>query len=684
MVATRVHFVYQASVVRLLFIQESRDALKQETQRKRVENLNYMSQTRRRNSQGPPARLGWPAACSSGSASVSESCNVAPRKAKRSRKTSCSINSPKLWTERYAPTQVQHVCVAPKKAKEIARWIEEAALLRPHSGKLLILVGAPGIGKSTLVRLIAKERRMQVAECNESCTTSFLPTTGNTAGILTVDQQSPLDSFQQFLEECGAGCLALDLSLSQKPKQQVVVDRTGDNNNEASPSTTSKKRKSSWTMKSAADKLEGHTLILLEELPNLHTPDAKRRFQHIMDQHVRHSVVPTVLIVSDVVEGKCRPDLLEGWISPSLLYHSSAVRKIEIHPPTQARFYKALQRVAADQGFAITKYHAQNLHQQTHGDLRSAIYTLQFEHTGGCSQKKAAPGTTTTLATHDQKLSTFHALGKLLYAKRKSLQPKNRSRTDDRGPLEFDPENVIEQSAADIGSVLSFVGFHGVDFFSDVSELSGALDHFSDAAFLLDRPSLQQGRYSHGSHNSLFPNAYAASLAGRAVAHANRHPAPNKFRSFSAPKVFEVMRKRRENQWQLQYLDQRLSASHRLALGRSGLLASDQLPYMRKLLPAHVLGGSLDRLHSNFRPMNSTKGGDESVEVEEARWKEQEAILELDDIVEDEDSLLGEEEEMQEMVKVESLKSLAERSACNGSPASSSPTSTMEPSVGPR
>jgi cell cycle checkpoint protein len=364
-----------------------------------------MSEGLRRNRHlpGPPPRLGWPAlsslAATGGSTSAALVTAASPRASKRSRQTGRhqeDVSCSELWNETFAPTCLQDLCIAPKKSKEIATWIEQTAL-RQHPGKLLVLVGSPGIGKSTMVRLIAKERNMQVAEWNESSSTYQA---GLGTDVLSVDQQSPINSFRQFLEQSGVGYQALDLKLL----------------GEYCESQSSRKRKnlSAGQSKTHSDSLSDHSLILLEDLPNLHTPDAFNRFRQIMDQHIRQSVVPTVLIVSDVVEGKCRPNDLERWVSPSLLY-STMVRKIEIHAPTQARFRKALERVATRQGFCLTEEFCEDLHERTGGDVRCAMSTLQFENVG--KQRKQAPGSTSVLK-RDKKLSTFHALGKLLYAKR--------------------------------------------------------------------------------------------------------------------------------------------------------------------------------------------------------------------------------------------------------------------------
>lgn len=89
--------------------------------------------------------------------------------------------------------------------------------------------------------------------------------------------------------------------------------------------------------------------------------------------------------------------------------------------------------------------------------------------------------------------------------------------------------------------------------------------------------------------NALFPNHCAASIAGRAVANTNKHPAPNQFRQFSTPVVFDVVRKRRQNEALVADLAQRLSNSYHLApstaLGGSHAFVTELLPSMRLISP---------------------------------------------------------------------------------------------------
>jgi cell cycle checkpoint protein len=79
-----------------------------------------------------------------------------------------------MWTDRYAPTKLEDLCIAPKKVKQVKEWLEDG------TAGMLILVGSPGIGKSTLVKILCRKVHEWVEE--PSCV-------------------SPIQSFASFLQQ---------------------------------------------------------------------------------------------------------------------------------------------------------------------------------------------------------------------------------------------------------------------------------------------------------------------------------------------------------------------------------------------------------------------------------------------------------------------------------------------------
>lgn len=312
--------------------------------------------------------------------------------------------------------------------------------------------------------------------------------------------------------------------------------------------------------------------------------------RNVIERHIQRTIVPTVFIFSDVYEGKHKPDDLERLIPKQMLY-SLLVQTLQIQPVTKSKMKKCIEYIAKTEGLGrIPSEFIEELHLSSGGDIRHAIFALQFQY---ATRSNRCASSNATSNKRDVKLSSFHALGKLLYAKRRQRgqdsQLSTKSSTefgvhkwdDGRGPLEFTPEEVLDQTDMNTGSAISFLSYHSPDYFTDITELSHAFDHLSDAGSFLDRFGASDGPY---------PIDYASSLGGRSVADANKNPAPSQFRHLTAPKVFDVMKKNRENEHKMEQLRKRLSVgSHTIALneniGSTHQFVTDSLPYLKSIIP---------------------------------------------------------------------------------------------------
>lgn len=170
-----------------------------------------------------PLRLAWPGGGtkSIGRQATLVSSQSSSQEASRKRKRNKKKVDKSLWTDKYAPTSSTNCCVAPKKSKDIRAWLTAASNPNQRAPRLLILVGSPGIGKSTIVQVLATELGWNVHEWSDSCTS--LPYGGGGGNALaSVDRSNALESFQDFLDRTGAGFSQLELSLpgmeQSKPK----------------------------------------------------------------------------------------------------------------------------------------------------------------------------------------------------------------------------------------------------------------------------------------------------------------------------------------------------------------------------------------------------------------------------------------------------------------------------------
>jgi len=327
----------------------------------------------------------------------------------------------------------------------------------------------------------------------------------------------------------------------------------------------------------------------------------------------------------------------------------------------------------------------EEVHLSSGGDLRNAIFAMQFQCGINIGGKALLPSSSSS-NTKDAKLSTFHALGKLLYAKRKETQqqhmqfdqsdsllmsppspvskstaatttsgnlPPTAKWDDGRGPLNFVPEHILQRIDMGLPAATSFLSYHCPDFHTDITDLSRSLSSFSDASFHMDY------RYTSSSNDNdgPFPMEYAACIAGRAVANGNVHPAPSKFRQFVTPQVFAVLRKRRENEMKIERLRKRLAFRCNSrgdgkdgaddgqeqrngicihdTIGSSHGFVTDSLPFMRRVIPEDI-NYALANLHSYAK---ETDGQEAAALLKEHHDMERENnnVLLEDDLVDDDD-----------------------------------------------
>jgi len=71
-----------------------------------------------------------------------------------------------LWVDKYAPRSSKEIIGHGTVVAQVAQWLSLA--VRPPGEKGVLVTGPPGIGKSTLIRIVAKELGYHVAESNAS------------------------------------------------------------------------------------------------------------------------------------------------------------------------------------------------------------------------------------------------------------------------------------------------------------------------------------------------------------------------------------------------------------------------------------------------------------------------------------------------------------------------------------
>jgi len=211
-----------------------------------------------------------------------------------------SKTNTEMWIDKHAPQSIKEICVAPKKIEEVRQFLNSHAEYTTYqrrrtnhnkqqqqqqqndettnsnpwdiptnpsqpTTKLQILVGSPGIGKSTLLSVLATELNIEVLRWND-IHVDYNMNSGGEYGMGRegggggggggggyLPYQSQLSSFEEFLNSGSVGITSLDIG--------------GDNTSslKLSSSAEKKKRKGSGSGGKNSEEYAG-SLILVEEV----------------------------------------------------------------------------------------------------------------------------------------------------------------------------------------------------------------------------------------------------------------------------------------------------------------------------------------------------------------------------------------------------------------------------------
>jgi hypothetical protein len=158
--------------------------------------------------------------------------------------------SSEMWIDKHAPRTTKELCIAPKKIDEVKSWLashvnSRQSKRKPHSNsnnnnkamsmhttpydnplgdnpppdtKMMILIGSPGIGKSAMVKVLAREMNLEILTWNDAHvdyvdnSASFQISGGGGGAGEYLPYQSQLASFEEFLNAGGLGMDSLDVA----------------------------------------------------------------------------------------------------------------------------------------------------------------------------------------------------------------------------------------------------------------------------------------------------------------------------------------------------------------------------------------------------------------------------------------------------------------------------------------
>lgn len=527
-----------------------------------------------------------------------------------------------MWTTVHEPQHPEDLIIHKKKVDEVRVWLELqlTTVGQPGVGKLLMVTGPPGCGKTATLRVLGESMGFTIVEWQAQAEASYQEIRylhsgfrdGSGFGEEAPQYVSKLAAFEEFAD--GAKMPALQLISAPKtaPIEEKVLDnQQHPNHSKARP-----------------------TLVFIDDLPFVGDSEQRRRVAQAVSNLARSTLSPVVLFSTEA-SGRSKQDQTErtapGGLPKEVMAALEAVGSstISFNPITDLNCAKVLRKVLQAEHRALPEAHIIAIATQSGGDLRNAINSLQFACTGaapvalqppakrarGTGKKKitvpsnststAADVESVTFMLRDASLGLFHGLGKLLHNRRlpvpsPSPVPQSEERDFDqiadvswtyRAPMDgFDPEAVLFASGLESGSVAAFLHENILDYVDDssIDDLAACLAQLSTADVMASG-----GRRRHSDAlatddvpgGSTITEVCAANVAARGVCFWNTHPAPKQFRPMRAPALYTVQRGINANSEQL-----RVAAGlGRVFCGGSGgldsasVVATDILPTVRSI-----------------------------------------------------------------------------------------------------
>ncbi|CAK7214446.1 RFC checkpoint protein Rad17 [Sporothrix curviconia] len=350
------------------------------------------------------------------------------------------------WSERFAPTNLDELAVHKKKVADVRRWLEDVMLGRLRQ-RLLVLKGAAGTGKTTTLRLLAKDMDLDILEWRN-------PTGAYMAGATSMGYTSAVAQFDEFLNH-GSKFSQLDLDETSSDSDDNITAKSAAANGKANGAVASQRRK----------------LIVIEEFPNtfMRSSSALTGFRNSILQYLAantpslaayaqrrasfdpDTISPVVMIVSETLltttSASADSFTAHRLLGPEILRHPGT-GLIEFNAIAPSLLAKALelivQKEARKSGRRRTPGPLVLKRLGEVGDVRSAVASLEFFCVKGDDQgdwgakvaftktrkgpkdmalTKGEKETLEMVSQREASLGVFHAVGKVVYNKREDLPP---------------------------------------------------------------------------------------------------------------------------------------------------------------------------------------------------------------------------------------------------------------------
>lgn len=351
------------------------------------------------------------------------------------------------WSERFGPTNLDELAVHKRKVADVRRWLEDVMAGRMRQ-RLLILKGAAGTGKTTTMRLLAKEMRCEILEWRNPNASL-----GGFQGF-----QSASAQFEEFMGR-GGKFSQLDLGLDDE--------------------SLSHSESSDGTRK----------IMVIEEFPNTfaRSSTAMTSFRKAVLQFLatntpslslfgkqtsRDPITPVVMIISETLltttSASADSFTTHRLLGPEITRHpGTCIIEFNAIAPTllAAALELIVQKEARNSGRRRTPGPLVLKKLGEIGDIRSAISSLQFlclkgdaeadwgsQVNFGKPKRSTKSGVSLThgeietlqlVSQREASLGIFHAIGKVVYNKREEAPMDPRS---PEGIAESMPHHLVSCS----------------------------------------------------------------------------------------------------------------------------------------------------------------------------------------------------------------------------------------------
>ncbi|KAI1386213.1 Rad17-domain-containing protein [Hypoxylon trugodes] len=380
------------------------------------------------------------------------------------------------WSERFGPVNLEELAVHKKKVADVRRWLEDVMAGRMRQ-RLLILKGAAGTGKTTTVRLLAKDMHCDLLEWRNP-----VGSLGATQGI-----QSASAQFEEFMGRGGKfGQLDTDL--------------------DPTPPSTSKSSNDDNTRK----------IILIEEFPNTFTRSSTSLtgFRSTILQYLatntpslasfgRQSsvdpITPIVMVISETLltttSASADSFTAHRLLGPEITRHPGCcVIEFNAIAPTllAGALELVVQKEARKSGRRRTPGPLVLKKLGEIGDIRSAISSLEFLCLKGDTDADWSSKVTFTkpkrgaknevsmtkgeieslelISQREASLGIFHAVGKVVYNKRDE-RPMSQQTPEGRAEMLPDYMSHYSRPKRSEVSVDSLIDETGTDTHTFISAL---------------------------------------------------------------------------------------------------------------------------------------------------------------------------------------------------------------------